>query len=137
MFSDVPELTESIKNKIVEDAYASSNKDSKDFVKKWILRCVEIPQDEIPKWKKTKDRMHTFCKGSSDLAKVIMKKRQSGLSISEMMEKNQTYGEVQKEADLYTISAFKVPRYDVKEYQDKAILDFSNDIYLECVKSYK
>lgn len=77
------------------------------------------------------------CKSMSELARIIMQKRQDGVPMSEIVEKvvNTTPQPLQEVLRLTVISAYDKPRYNTPEIQQKTILDFENESYLTCTKA--
>lgn len=74
------------------------------------------------------DSRDTECTMVSSLARSVMKSRQDGANMAEMME---GANEVLRRL---AVEAYSQPRYSSPEYIQKAIDDFSNDAYLACVK---
>ena len=75
-----------------------------------------------------------ICRDESILAEIAMMNRQYGLKeLYEWMD--DIKGNVQVE-DWY-IRAFRVPVYESRLDRDKAISQFSTDVYLECVDKHK
>lgn len=104
---------------------------------------VEVEQtkvnDEPPNKKTTmsNEELSSRCKSMSELAKIIMQKRQDGVSMSEIVEKvvNTTPQPLQEVLRLTVISAYDKPRFNTPEIQQKTILDFENEAYLTCTKA--
>ena len=104
---------------------------------------VEVEQtkvnDEPPNKKTTmsNEELSSRCKSMSELAKIIMQKRQDGVSMSEIVEKvvNTTPQPLKEVLRLTVISAYDKPRYNTPEIQQKIILDFENEAYLTCTKA--
>lgn len=75
----------------------------------------------------------TQCKQWSEVSGKIMEYRQQGQLMSDIMgmfEGVDLNGAVQK----IIVSAYELPRYSTDEYQERAIADFANDVFLGCVK---
>ncbi|HGM7097126.1 TPA: hypothetical protein ACKQAS_001778 [Stenotrophomonas maltophilia] len=87
-------------------------------------------QDESGERKRTHEEWMALCKASSGLAASIMDARQSGVEMSKMMETATT-----DLAKRLVISAFEQPRMSVEENRANMSRDFSNDVYLECIKA--
>lgn len=90
----------------------------------------ETAQDEVKERKRTHEEWMALCKASSGLAESIMGARQSGVEMSKMMETATT-----DLAKRLVISAFEHPRMSVEENRAEMSRDFSNDVYLECIKA--
>lgn len=63
-----------------------------------------------------------------------MRSRQGGVPMSEMMDIAVGDAELKASIEELLIDAYDVPRMDVRANQDKAVLDFENDVHLECIK---
>lgn len=78
------------------------------------------------------------CKSIADLAGTIMKARQNGRDMSELMELVGKYfedAEERKPYDRMVVLAYDSPRYSTEEYKNKAVSDFKNSVYLGCFKA--
>lgn len=76
------------------------------------------------------------CKSASQLAEAVMKGRQDGGSMADMMSID--YGSEQgaKSARILIVEAFKQPRYESAEYQHRAVVDFGNTVYGACTDRF-
>jgi len=72
------------------------------------------------------------CKSVSKMAEAIMKGRQAGGSMADMMAVDTGNETVTQMGRLLVMQAFKQPRFDSEEYQHKAVVDFSNNAYSMC-----
>lgn len=83
------------------------------------------------------EELSSRCKSMSELARIIMQKRQDGVPMSEIVEKvvNTTPQPLQEVLRLTVISAYDKPRFNTPEIQQKTILDFENESYLTCTKA--
>lgn len=83
------------------------------------------------------EELSSRCKSMSELARIIMQKRQDGVPMSEIVEKvvNTTPQPLQEVLRLTVISAYDKPRFNTPEIQQKTILDFENEAYLTCTKA--
>lgn len=72
------------------------------------------------------------CGSYSDLAETIMRTRQSGISMKQMLEVPLSKG-----FENLVIAAFEIPRFSTDAMQKRSIEDFRDSIYLECVKIKK
>lgn len=78
------------------------------------------------------DSSHEACSILAGTAKAVMQGRQQGVPIQGLMQiaiKNDS-----SITKLMIQEAYELPRYSTKEYQQKAISDFSNQWYLDCYK---
>jgi hypothetical protein len=78
------------------------------------------------------------CLSTSLMAKVIMENRQSGVPMSSMMEvlSREEYAPLKKVSTMFLIRAYEAPRWNSENLQKQEIIDFQNQIYLECIKSF-
>ena len=91
-----------------------------------------------------KDNNSIICPEINNFAKVVMELRQIGVPLIKVMNKfesiktntenqelNQTLVKI-----LKTImkNAYSQPRFMTKEYQQRAIIEFANKWYLQCLK---
>lgn len=75
------------------------------------------------------------CNSISSLAETIMKQRQNGAPMSEMMRiAGEAGGALGKVGEELVIMAYEKPRYRTENYQQRAIEDFRDSAHLECVK---
>lgn len=82
--------------------------------------------------------LERMCATLSETAGAAMKGNQSGTSLAKMMEAlNKVESDNTKLRDLmkaFLLDAYSYPRFNTKSFQDKAVVDFSNKKYLECMK---
>lgn len=73
------------------------------------------------------------CSKISDAASQIMTARQEGVSMSKMMEapSEGALGDLLREI---TVAAYEKSRYSTGPMKQKAVEDFHNDVYLDCIK---
>jgi hypothetical protein len=74
------------------------------------------------------------CKGTSDLAGVIMESRLVGVTMADMFNINE---DGNKTIEKMIIQAYESPAYSTEKYQQNAILEFKNKWFMACVKSSK
>lgn len=72
----------------------------------------------------------SYCQIAGGLASEIMTGRQSGRDMAQMLAA--TKGEASR---YMVVSAFEQPRYRTEEAQTRAIQEFKNAMFLECVKA--
>jgi hypothetical protein len=77
------------------------------------------------------------CKAFEHLARSIMTARQNGEDISKLIgvADDPTRADAKDLTTKLIFSAYKQPRYQTEDMQQKAIDDFSNDTYLGCVEA--
>lgn len=63
-------------------------------------------------------------------ADVIMRARQLGRPMPELYDAFSTSEVLQQ----IVVLAYDSPRFNTQEYKDKAVQDFSNKLYMECLK---
>ena len=71
-----------------------------------------------------------FCEQLTKLAGVVMESRQVGVTILELKE---ILEEDPIAMDL-AVLAYQYPRYRSEEFQQEAIDEFRNEVYLVCIK---
>ena len=75
-----------------------------------------------------------LCYELSELAGVVMEKRQEGISMGRVMGAMLESGDNNPIWSDMVIRAYEEPRMQVPENQRRMIQDFKNQYYLECVK---
>ena len=81
-----------------------------------------------------------LCKSNAEVAETIMKARQAGVTLirsEELINKN--FGGTES-ANLFVLiarMAYEEPRYSSEYYQQRAVKDFMDKIYLNCLKAVK
>jgi len=73
------------------------------------------------------------CEKLYELAGIIMKQRQNGASIVDMMRTANEAGPLAPMMRTMVTLAYKVPYYETSEFKRSAIKEFSERYYLECV----
>lgn len=73
------------------------------------------------------------CSPVSQLAEKIMRARQSGISLLQLME----IANGNKIAEALVQDAFKQSRFSSEPFQDRAVQDFRERVEIECVRSVK
>jgi len=66
-----------------------------------------------------------LCSSYSELARVIMRNRQFGVSMSKAMVAAGDYSNL-------VVEAYKSPRYNTTEYKQRAMEEFSTEAYVDC-----
>jgi len=74
------------------------------------------------------------CKDLSDAAETIMKCRQDGMKMSLIIEALPE-NEVKNIFISIVQDAYDVPRFETEKNKRKAVIDFTNSVYLECSKA--
>ena len=81
---------------------------------------------------------HTVCAAFSSFAETAMEVRQEGKSLhqitTDMLESKDLPDELNKLLLKIVYAAYDTPRYSSTSYQQKAIQDFSNEIYAGCME---
>lgn len=72
----------------------------------------------------------TVCEEIADLATSIMDARQAGVDIIQMMQ----LAEGNKAVEFMIKEAYKQPEYTNKEFKNRAIKEFKENMYLLCLK---
>lgn len=77
------------------------------------------------------------CAALGTLAASIMKGRQSGVPMSNMMaiaRKNEQIGSL---VSAMVIAAYETPQFSGEKYRQRKVVEFQNDVMLECYKSIR
>ena len=83
---------------------------------------------------------HEGCTGLSSLANTIMTARQTGVSMSKLMNADFVKGsdeEVREVYEFMIITAYEQTRWNSERGQQRAIRDFENDLHLGCVQQLR
>ena len=80
------------------------------------------------------DSVQEVCEAHSNLAKNIMKSRQFGLEMSEMMRISDSaeHVNISKLSKMFVIRAFKYPRVYDKEIEKDVVNEFGSAAYSQC-----
>lgn len=73
------------------------------------------------------------CKAVSTLAATVMEARQSGVSLSDVMDGVESGGLSEQMA----MEAYDRPRFSTPEMQEETINEFGNNWYLRCAKALR
>ncbi|GAB3099823.1 hypothetical protein G8770_03680 [Aestuariicella hydrocarbonica] len=76
------------------------------------------------------DDWKTTCKMVESTATTIMKARQNGAALSNLME----IADDSKFIEQVAIMAYDQPQYSTPENQKNAVSKFANELYLACIK---
>lgn len=80
---------------------------------------------------------HTVCAAFSMFAETAMKVRQEGKPLHKLtngiLESTENTKELNDILVKIVAAAYEFPRYSTIPYQQKAIQDFSNEIYINCM----
>lgn len=73
------------------------------------------------------------CAQPAELAKAIMSARQAGVPLVDVLkiEPGADFAELAK---MLAIAAYDKPGFSTEQNRKRAIVDFQNDVYLECIK---
>jgi hypothetical protein len=79
------------------------------------------------------------CEAMSGVAKAVMGARQSGAPMPEVMNVIKVNdNKIAKDfAEELIIMAYDRPRFDTQEYQQQMINNFTDSVYLQCVKALR
>lgn len=81
---------------------------------------------------------HSICGKISQVAEVVMKNRQNGISMQKMIEASKTNsGALDTLAEEIVIKAYSQPKYSTDKMQQNSINEFRDESYLSCVKGFK
>lgn len=80
---------------------------------------------------------HERCKILSEIASLIMKGRQEGVPASKIMGNLPEKKSFQEISEILVIYAYDYPKYQTAEEKEQIINEFSETIYLECIKGLK
>ena len=81
------------------------------------------------------DDWRNLCSHLGGFAEESMKARQRGLSMEEAMQIDDF--EAKKLLEEIVIAAYEEPRFATESLQQRTIEKFRDEIYLECVKSFR
>lgn len=91
----------------------------------------------------TKTTRSDMCVSVSEFAKSIMERRQNGESITDIIgildkarSEHSTPETIYNAANNIILKAFDKPLYSSDEYKQKAIIEFSNQTYISCMKDF-
>lgn len=80
-----------------------------------------------------------YCSGVSDIAALVMIQRQVGVPIKEVMKSDSEYDtedkEVAKLVEAIALDAYSVPLYNTEQYKRQAVVQFSNEVFVSCMKT--
>lgn len=80
----------------------------------------------------------SFCEQTTELATAIMKARQNGVPMIDLIklsEETAAGTEMQNLIKLMVTEAYKKRAYNHKENQDRAVVEFANEYTLACIQS--
>jgi len=82
-----------------------------------------------------KDRF-SLCKQYSETAETVVSVRFKGVELSQVIVTAQNGGFGDTDAITKIIySAYEIPDYTLPEFQEKAKIEFKNEVFAECMKS--
>lgn len=73
------------------------------------------------------------CDDVNALAESIMGSRQAGVDMAKMMAVAKESG-IEKLARVLIIAAYEQPQFHGEDYRRKAVSEFKNKVYLQCIK---
>lgn len=80
----------------------------------------------------------SFCEQTTELATAIMKARQNGVPMIDLIklsEETAAGTEMQNLIKLMVTEAYKKRAYSHKENQDRAVVEFANEYTLACIQA--
>lgn len=86
----------------------------------------------------TQAKDQSFCEQTTELATAIMKARQSGVPMIDLIklsEETASGTEMQNLIKLMVTEAYKKRAYNHKENQDRAVVEFANEYTLACIQA--
>lgn len=86
------------------------------------------------------DRVLTLCGEIETAAAAAMEARQEGVPISTLMKAYLDLSGNEAQASLskqIVIKAYEEPLWRTQESKERAITEYGNDAYLECIKKFK
>ena len=88
----------------------------------------------LPGLAQAEDSIHEVCEAHSTLAKSIMRSRQYGLEMSQMMKTSDSSEDItiSKLSKLYVIRAFKYPRVHDNGIEKEIVNEFGSAAYSQC-----
>ena len=83
-------------------------------------------------------KVHETCASLSTLAETVAENRYAGVSMRDSMGVVETNNEQARQMIRAIIQdAYGLPDYSGDEYQRRAVVEFGNDVYSECLDSFK
>jgi len=95
--------------------------------------CGKSPQDnqsQTPKDTQNSPSVSKLCEAWGKVAAKIMESRQAGMPMSTLME----ISKEDKTQQALIVKAYEHPHLQTKEYIQKSIGDFRDEVYLDCFK---
>ncbi|QEI04672.1 hypothetical protein FXN63_01565 [Pigmentiphaga aceris] len=78
---------------------------------------------------------HQACKDISHLAKELMKLRQVGAPMSQVMELTSSGSSIDEMSKLFVQRAYRLPQYSTEQSRERAVREFENEAYRECYEA--
>ena len=83
-----------------------------------------------------------YCSGVSDIAALVMIKRQVGAPINEVVKSDSEHNtkedeDVAKLVEAIALDAYRIPMYNTEQYKKQAVVQFANDTYAVCMKNVR
>lgn len=95
---------------------------------------LAAPEEQAADRPELSDR--EMCELVARYAQRIMKARQIGVPMTEIMPTTDDHA-TRETMEGLIILAYEHPRFSSEEYQQKAVTDFENDMFLSCLKQTK
>jgi hypothetical protein len=77
------------------------------------------------------------CENIAGWAETIMKKRQSGVSLSKALATPMPGQDNDNLHEAMVLEAYKHPHYNTPEYQQRSVGNFRNKVHLYCLEAHK
>lgn len=75
------------------------------------------------------------CAQKASIARTVMEGRQEGFPVEEALEIARTAPEVAREYwREQVLAAYDLPRYSSAQYQRRAVEDFGNEAFMDCMR---
>lgn len=74
------------------------------------------------------------CERVADYARTVMEARQSGVRMVDAMPSKDVDAQTKRAMEAIVMAAYERPRFGTKGYQQKAVTDFEDSIFLACLK---
>lgn len=79
----------------------------------------------------------THCEKVAEYARTVMRARQQGVRMVDAMPSETVDKNTKTAMEAIVMAAYEQPRFASAEYQQKAVTDFENAIFLACLKEQR
>lgn len=89
-----------------------------------------------PTYAATSDLAMKVCRAQTELAEIIMTKRQRGVPMLEILDTIDSRG-LDRDGTMkqMIVEAYKGPRFNTSRHQQKAVTDFADEMLLACIQN--